>query len=47
MKTKPVAAVYDRRMETEPGAHRGPLQVVAAVYDRRASSALTERRYRL
>ena len=46
MKTKPVAAVYDRRMEKEPGAHRAPLQIVAAVYDRRASPALTERRYR-
>jgi REP element-mobilizing transposase RayT len=30
-----VAAVYDRRMENEPGAHREPLQVVAAVCDRR------------
>ena len=36
MKTKPVAAVYDRRMENKPTAHRKPLQVVAAVYDRRA-----------
>ena len=33
MKTKPVAAVYDRRMENEPGSHRQPLQ--GAVYDRR------------
>jgi len=35
----PVAAVYDRRMENEPGSHRQPLQedqsAVAAVYDRR------------
>lgn len=46
MKTKPVAAVYDRRRKNEPGAHRAPLQVVAAVYDRRACPALTERRYR-
>jgi len=39
MKTKPVAAVYDRRMENDSGSHRQPLQedefVVAAVYDRR------------
>jgi hypothetical protein len=46
MKTKPVAAVYDRRRKNEPGAHRAPLQVVAAVYDRRASPALKERRHR-
>jgi hypothetical protein len=38
MKTKPVAAVYDRRMETEPS--------IAAVFDRRASPALTERCFR-
>ena len=46
MKTKPVAAVYDRRRKNEPGAHRAPLQVVAAVYDRRAFPALKERRHR-
>ena len=33
MKTKPVAAVYDRRMENDSGSHRQPLQ--GAVYDRR------------
>ena len=38
MKTKPVAAVYDRRRKNEPGAHRAPLQVVAAVYDRRVDN---------
>ena len=41
-----VAAVCDRRIENEPGAHNAPLQVVAAVCDHRASPALTERRYK-
>ena len=33
MKTIPLAAVFDRLLENEPGSHRQPLQ--GAVYDRR------------
>ena len=36
MKTKPVAAVYDRRMEKDSGSHRQLLQW--AVCDRREES---------
>jgi hypothetical protein len=58
MKTKPVAAVYDRRRKNEPtlterryrAVYDRPTTMarfsVVAVYDRRASPALTERRYR-
>lgn len=48
MKTKPVAAVCDRRMENEPGSHTHSPQVVAAVYESRATPppVLTVRRYK-